>query len=517
MDAPAADAPSLEAVFAQARRLAAQGRQADALAVLRPALDEHAPATAWAMAGWCAWTLAEQSASPLALADEAAVAFARAVALDPTREGTLSRMVGRCHLLQADADEAARRGTHLAAATSAYERGYAKGMTSESALLEYAQALYELAVEDTAARPALLARLDAVLAQGPDPAQAPSPWNRQRARAAWLRATVTPTAAERHRLDQQAAMHAERAHAALEEPEVRDAWLAERIEAGRRHLATLSPAARSDGYRGLVQRLGARLEEARGTAPWLAWVHVLADTSQWLQGPAARQRLGEADAILARLEARAPDAEGDPLAVTFARAYYQRLRAMHEPAGARRQVLANAAELLARLRDHPQFPAQAGVMMEQAEVALALAGEGRDAQRHFEHAAQHASAAADLPQTRVPAFSVLLASLVGLQQLQPASERARQIALVAQWLAQADTPPSASTLRLLAAAALSRQDMAEAARLSAAAWEAGAERDVLLPGWRQADAAWANQLAETSERSAWERQHRLLRLATSSR
>lgn len=513
---PHDDAP-LDPVYAQARRLAAQGRQAEALAVLRPALDDNAPATAWAMAGWCAWTLAEQSSSPLALAEEAARAFERAIALDPSREGALSRMVGRCHLLQADADAPARRGIHLAAATAAYDRGHAQGMTSESALLEWAQALYEFAVHDALARPALLTRLDALLARGPDAAHAPSPWSRQRARAAWLRASIATTAAERHRLDQQAAAHAQRAYEALDDVAVRAAWLAESIEGGRRHLATLSPAARSDGYRSLAQRLGARLPEARGTAPWLAWVHVLADTSQWLQGPAARLRLAEADAILARLEAQADETNGNPLAVTFARAYYQRLRAMHESGGTRRQVLAHAAELLGRLRDHPQFPAQAGVMMEQAEVALALAGEGRDAQRHFEQAAQHASAAADIPQTRVPAFGVLLAALVGLQQLQPSPARAQQIALVAQWLAEADAPASAGTLRLLAAAALSRQDMAEAARLSAAAWEAGAEPDVLLPGWRQADAAWAHQLAETAERSAWERQHRLLRLAASSR
>lgn len=513
--APAVDA--IDEACAQARRLAAQGRQADALAVLRPVLDAAASPTAWAMAGWCAWTLAETSPSPLALAEEAAQAFDRAIALDPTREGALSRMVGRCHLLRADADDTAQRGAHLVAATSAYERGFAQGMASESALLEWAQALYESAVDDTQARPALLARLEAVLARGPEGAETPAAWSRQRARAAWLRASIAPSAAELHRHDQHAALHAQRAFDTTEDAGVRDAWLAECVEAGRRQLIALSPAARSDGYRALAQRLRAWLPQAHGTAPWLAWVHVLADTSQWLQGPAARQRLGEAEAILVRLESRPYDAPGDAHAVTFARAYYQRLRAAHESGDGRRQVLTQAAGLLARLRDNPDFPAQAGVIMEQAEVALALAGEGRDASLHYEEAAKHATTAADIPQTRVAAFAVLLAALLGWQQRAPAPARAQQIALVAQWLAQAEAPPSAATLRLLASAALAQADMAEAARLSAAAWEAGVESQDLLPGWRQADAAWASQLAETSERSAWERQHRLLRLAASSR
>ncbi len=517
-DMPVGDRPalSIDQACAQARRLAAQGRQGDALAVLRPVLDDNAPATAWAMAGWCAWNLAEVSAAPLALAQEAASAFGRALAMDPTREGALARMVGRCHLLQADADVPARRSTHLAAAVAAYERGFDQGMSSESALLEWAQALYESAIDHLAARTELLSRLDNVLARGPATAHASSAWSRHRARAAWLHAQAATNAAERRRHHQEGAEQAKRAHATLEDAISRDAWLAEWIEAERRHLALLSPAARSDGYRSLSQRTHSPLKAAQGTAPWLAWVHVLADTSQWLQGPAARQRLGEADTILARLETRHGDVPGEQQAVTFARAYYLRLRAAHEPAGSRREVLAQAARLLARLRDHPDFPAQPGVIMEQAEIALARANEGHDAQAHFEEAAEHAGTAADQPQTRVAAFRVLLAALLGWQQRQATAARMQQIGVVAQWLVQADTPPAAETLRLLAAAALARQDMAEAARLSAAAWEAGAEGHVLLPGWRHADAAWARQLVETSERSAWEHQHRLLRLAASS-
>lgn len=517
-EAPAVPGPAadMDQACAHARRLAAQGRQAEALAVLRPVLDDHAPATAWAMAGWCAWNLAEESPAPLALATEASQAFERALTLEPEREGALARMVGRCRLLQADVDLPARREAHLAAAVDAYERGFAQGMASESALLEWAKALYEFAVSSPSERPALLAKLDTVLARGPEVSQAAAGWSRQRARAAWLRAMDATTAAERDRHHRHAALHAERAHVASPDTAARDEWLAESIGAERRYLNQLSPAARSNGYRSLAQRVSAQLPETQGNSPSLAWVHVLADTSQWLQGPAARQRLGEADTLLARLEARSNDAPEERQAVSFARAYYLRQRAMHEPASMRREVLAQAARLLAHLRDEADFPAQPAVILEQAEVALLLAGEGRDAAAYFEEAAGHATAAADLPQTRVAGFRVLLTALLGWQQHQPVHTRMQQIALVAQWLAQADVPPAAETLRLLAAAALAGQDVAEAARLSAAAWEAGAEGHALLPGWRHADAEWARQLVESAERSAWEHQHRLLRLAASS-
>lgn len=507
---------TLQQACTQARRLAAQGRQAEALALLRPVLDDNAPATAWAMAGWCAWNLAEEASAPLALAREAAHAFERALSKDPTREGALARMVGRCHLLQAEADVPAHRLDHLAAAVGAYERGFGQGMASESALLEWAQALHQSALENAPERAALLARLDSVLARAPDPLHTPSAWSRQRAHAAWLHAQGAHTAAERRRYHHEAARQAQLAHSALDGIPQRDAWLAEIIEAERRHLVQLSPAARNDGFRALAQRMLPLLSETQATAPLLAWVHVLAETSQWLQAPAARQRLGEADAMLARLEAMPGDAPDESNAVSFARAYYLRLRAAHEPASTRREVLAHAAQLLARLRQATEFPAQPGVILEQAEVALARADEGPDAEARFEEATHHASAAADLPPTRVAAFQVLLAALLGWQQRAPAPSRAQQIEVVSRWLAQADTPATADTLRLLADAALARQDVADAARLSAAAWEAGAEGHALLPGWRHADAAWARQLVEAAERSAWEHQHRLLRLAASS-
>lgn len=304
--------------------------------------------------------------------------------------------------------------------------------------------------------------------------------------------------------------------APLPDPQAeRDARLAESIDTERRHLATVSQAARVSGFRAMEARLRVPLSEARTHAPWLAWVHVLADWSRQLQGPAARQRLAEADAVFAQLQDWPAASLDEARGIDFARAYYLRLRARHESGNARRQLLAEAAQLLARLRD-PQFSAVAGVALEQAELALASTGNGDDDLVHYQQATAHATAAADVAQTRVPAFRALLSALLGWQRLAPLPARAQQAALVAQWLREADVPASADTLCVLAQAALTAGNPAEAARLSASAWQAGADERQLLAAWQQADAQWARQSSTGFEREAWERQHRLLRLASST-
>jgi len=510
--------PALEASFVEARRLAAQDRPREALELLRPLLDAQAPATAWAMAGWCAWKLAQGDDNPLPAAVEAAHAFTQALAADPSRRTTLSRMIGRCHLRQAEADVPARRKPHLAAAVQAYAQGFGDAArASGSALLEWANALAVLATQSMAAeRASWLAQLDAVLARGPRHADAAPVWCRLYAQAAWLHAAQAPTLATRTRLHAEAVAHLQRGHEQLGEAYARDQWLAESIEAERRYLATQSVAARVAGHAALAARAREPLAEASSAAPWLAWVHVLADGARLLQGPAARQRLAEAEAVFVRLE-QTPAAADERQGIAFARAHYLRMRAAHERGGARQRLLDDASQVLAALRDS-EFAAPAGVALEQAELALMRASTETPAaaQAHYSEAVAHASVAADAAPTRVPAFRTLLTALLCWQRLQPEPARLTQIGLVAQWLADADIPPSAETLRLRAAAALVRDDMVDAARLSAAAWEAGAEPRDVLPAWRQADAAWTRGLAD-SDRAAWEQQHRQLRLASGTR
>jgi len=506
----------LQANLALARRLATQDRPREALAALRPCLGAHAPATAWAIAGWSAWKLAQRDRDPLPAAREAADAFAAALAGDPSRRSSLSRMIGRCHLLQADADVPVHRLEHLRQAAHAYEHALVdSARPSNAGLMEWANAVAELATHAASDdRAQWLAQLDAVLARAAEAAGATPAWCKLRAQAAWLHALAAPASAARARWHEQAVAELRAGYDRLEQGNQRDSWLADSIDAERRYLGGLSQAARAAGVRDMEARVRDPLEQARSPAPWLKWVHALADGARSLQGPAARQRLAEAGAAFERLEAL-PASKEERQGIAFARAYYLRLRGLHEHGHAREQVLDHASRLLAELRQS-DFPSVGAVAMEQAEVALAQAGDGQDEVPRYREAVAHASAAADFAPTRQSAFCALLTALLGWQRRLPEQARTVQIATVAQWLREADAHPSADTLRLLAAAAMTADDVAEAARLSAAAWEAGAERSAVLPGWQRADAEWAKRLAG-AERLGWERQHRQLRLAVGTR
>lgn len=516
---PSADArerTAADAAWAQARRLATQDRPREALELLRPHLDAAAPATAWAMAGWCAWKLAQGQRDRLPAAIEAAQAFDAALAADPSRRSALSRMIGRCHLLQADVDVPARRTAHLRQAVQAYAHGLAdSARPSHTGLLEWAGALAELARQaPPAERADWVKRLDQVLARGPDLATAAPAWCRLQARAAWLHAASDSSLAARNQAYAEAVAHQQRGYARIAEPARRERWLAESIEDERNYLATLSPAARRAGCRAMEAQLDRPLSEARSAAPWLAWIAVLTDEAKYLQGSAARQRLAQASAVFEHI-AGLPASDEERQRIAFARARHLRLRGGHEQGDLRRQALDEAARLLTGLRTSA-FPAIAAVAVEQAEVALVQAADGHDAARYLREAIGHATVAADDAQMRIPAFQALLTALLVSQQVAAEPALAKRIGAVAQWLREADAPASAQTLRLLAAAALAGDDVAEAARLSAAAWEAGAEREAVLPLWQRADAQWAHRLAE-AERLGWERQHRQLRLAVGTR
>ncbi|HEY9256112.1 MAG TPA: hypothetical protein VIP30_16440 [Stenotrophomonas sp.] len=508
-------AAPLDATLRQARRLATQDRPREALAILRPRLHDGASASTWAMAGWCAWKLAKAGQDALPAAAEGAQAFAAALAADPSRRAALSRMIGRCHLLQADADLPARRVAHLQAAVHAYEQGLGDSeRPSQAGLLEWAGATAELAATaDFSERKSGLARLDALLARGPRLSEATPAWYKLHAQSSWLHALAEPASAARGHWHAQAVAQLRAGHDRLTDGGERDHWLAASIDAERLYLASLSQATRAAVGRAMESRIRAMLAERRSAAPWLAWSRVLVDAARHLQGPAAKQRLAEAGTVFDRLESL-PVQTDERHAIAFARAYYLRLRSTHEHGQVRAQLLEQAAHLLAQLRASPFGRADA-VAMEQAEVALAQACEGQDELARYRDAVAYASFAADSPSIRVPAFRALLTALLGWQQRSPEPARTSQIGVVAQWLREAEDPPAAESLGLLAAAAMLSGNPAEATRLSAAAWEAGAERGVVLANWHRADAEWAKQLAE-AERPVWERQHRQLRLAAAS-
>jgi len=504
-----------DAAFTRARALLGQDRPSDALALLAPLLGPGASAETWAVAGWCHWKLANETGLAQAAAD-AAQSFSRAIAADPARALPLARMIGRCHLLQAATAAPGRRAANVADAVRVFEAHFVGApRLSPAALSEWAEALLEMArLAAPAQQPMWLGRLDAVAAAaGDDSALAPR-WHRLRAAAAALRARHAATPAEHARLLRTASAELQAGSELLEDPHEREQWLAEWIDAERQPLAHGSTAARIAGYQALERRMQDMLGTVGTAAPLLAWVRVLADWAGLLDGPAARQRLAKTSAWFDRIDGLGDLDAGDR---AFTRAYYLRLRAAHEHGATRARTLDEAARLLAALAPAEQARDPA-VAMEQAQIALARAGAGdhHRATAQYREAIAHASVAADHPQTRLPGFRTLLCALLDWQRLAPETARLAQISVVAQWLRDEEQPPSPASLRLLARAALAGGDAAGAAELSAKAWQAGIDDHDILACWQQADAQWARELAQDNDRAAWQRQHRLLRLASST-
>jgi len=512
---PVAPEQGRQGDFARARTLLGQDRPREALALLEPLLSPDASAEAWAVAGWCHWKLAHDLGDPQA-APAAARAFERAIAADASRALPLARMIGRCHLLQATTDAPERRPAHVAEAVRVYEAHFVgAARLSPSAVLEWAEALLEMArLVPPAQQTMWLGRLDAVSAAAKleDTGLAPR-WHRLRAAAAALRARHATTPAEHARLLRAASAELQAGSVLIEDTLEREQWLAEWIDAERQPLASGSTAARIAGYQALERRMQPALANAASAAPLLAWVRVLADWAELLDGPAARQRLASTATWFDRID-RLGDLDATDRA--FTRAYYLRLRARHEHGAARGRTLDEAARLLSTLAA-PGQPRDPAVAMEQAEIALARAALlPADAAAHYAEAIAHAALAADHQQTRLPGFRALLAALLDWQQLAPDAPRLAQIGAAAQWLQAEDQPPCAATLRLLARAALAAGDTVTAAERSARAWQAGIDDPDILACWQQADAQWARELVHGGDRAAWERQHRLLRLAGST-
>lgn len=501
------------AAFSKARSSLARRRPAEALEAVRLVLGPDAPASAWALAGWCSWLLARQQAAPAA-ATAAIQAFEQALARDPSRAVPLARLIARCHLLQADSAPPHAQGRHVHDAVRTYEMHFVGApRLGNRAKLEWARGLLRMATHADAAEHSMwLAQLDAVIAGAcPDPDDHPH-WHALLAEAALLRSRHAPPRASDAPLDAPTPPFVADVPDAIDPLAERDLLLASQIDSQRRQLASSSRAARIAGFQALERRMQKPLAQTVTSPPLLAWVNVLADWSKLLNGPAARHRLAAIDVVFDRIDRLD---QVDVVASAFARAYYLRLRASHECGTACARTLDEAERHLALLS--PAVPGLDPAMaMERAEIALLRAREARDRIEPYQEAVAHATLAADHASTRVLGLRALLAALLGCQQLVPTAARGRQIEMVAQWLQEGEGADEPETLCLLARAALAANAAAEAARLCAQAWQAGAEGHDILACWQQADAQWARELAQDIERAAWDRQHRLLRLAHST-
>ncbi len=496
-------------------------RPEQALAALAPLLDGgDANGEAWTVAGWSWWRIArDRPGKQLEASRQAASAFANALRVEPDRANLLSRMIARCHLMQADHQRGADRLASLDAAIAVYDRHLHGHRRDDAVLLEWAEALHERAIASPRdERPRWLDRSERVIEQrwGTTVADAGEP-------VQWLWINLLLARADLVDARAAAVLHA-RAATALQagiarwDEGPREAWLTRLIEAERAHAQRLSGAARIGRLQATQAGVQGWLASARTIHPLLAWIGLLGDWAASLHGTAAQAKLNEAEALFARIEAISPD---DGAQTRFARAYYLRLRARREFGLTRWHTLDQARTLLAGIAAG-ELP-QALVDLETAEIHLEQARltEGVPQQSHIAAAARLAEAAAQAPENEARALLCALTALVAIAQSPAhestgrpphASPRMKSLAHRLHELA----PNDADALRVIASAHLACDEPRTACELCAAAWDAGATRAELMPIWREADARWASTLDPPGHDPHWKRLHQGMRMASST-
>ncbi|QSX74699.1 hypothetical protein HIV01_016245 [Lysobacter arenosi] len=504
----------------QAKHALTADRPEQALAALAPLLDgDSASGEAWTVAGWAWWRIGrDRPGRQLEAAGQAASAFRNALRVEPDRANLLSRMIARCHLIQAGHQTGAARLASLDEAIAVFDRHLEGHSRDDAVLLEWAESLFERAAASPRdERPRWLDRSERVVEQrwGTTMADAGEP-------VQWLWINLLLARAELVDLRTAAALHA-RATTLLQagiphQGEAQhDAWLTRLIEAERAFAQRLSGAARISHLQAAQSNVEGWLASARTVNPLLAWIGLLGDWAANLHGTAAQAKLNEAESLFTRIEAISPD---DGAQTRFARAYYLRMRAGREFGLTRWHTLDQARTLLAGIAAG-ELP-QALVDLETAEIHLEQARltEGVPQQSHFASAARLAEAAAQAPENQVRALLCALTALVALARSpshespgwQPQALRMKALANRLRELA----PNGADALRVVASVQLATDEPQSACELCAAAWEAGAGRAELMPIWREADARWARTLDPAQQDPHWKRLHQSMRMASST-
>lgn len=501
----------------QAKHWLTADRPEQALAALAPLLDgDTASGEAWTVAGWSWWRIGrDRPGRQLEAAGQAASAFRNALRVEPDRANLLSRMIARCHLLQAAHQIGAERLASLDEAIAVYDRHLQGHTRDDAVLLEWAEALFErAAASPRGERTRWLDRSERVVEQrwGTTMTDAGEP-------VQWLWINLLLARADLLDLRAAAAPHV-RATTLLQagiprwDEAQRDAWLTRLIEAERAYAKRLSGAARISRLHATQASVEGWLDAARTVNPLLAWIGLLGDWAASLHGTAAQAKLNEAEALFARIEVISPD---DGAQTRFARAYYLRLRARREFGLTRWHTLDRARTLLAGIATG-ELP-QALVDLETAEIHLdqARLTEGIPQQSHFASAARLAEAAAQAPENEARALLCALTALVAITQSAGSEATApppQMKALVNRLLELA--PNDADALRVVASVHLASDEPQRACELCAAAWEAGAARADLLPVWREADARWAKSLDPAEQDPHRKRLHQGMRMASST-
>ncbi|UNK47910.1 hypothetical protein MNR01_08895 [Lysobacter sp. S4-A87] len=505
----------------QAKHWLTADRPEQALSSLAPLLDGgDASGEAWTVAGWSWWRIArDRPDRQLEAAVQAASAFRNALRVEPDRANLLSRMIARCHQMQARRQTGTARLASLDEAIAVYDRHLQGHTRDDAVLLEWAEALHERAAASPRdERAHWLDRSERVIDQrwGTTMSDAGEP-------VQWLWINLMLARAELVDLRSAGVLQARGAtllHAGIarwDAPQ-RDAWLTRLIESERAYAQRLSGAARIARLQATQTGVEGPLAATRIVEPLLAWIGLLGDWSASLHGTAAQAKLNEAEALFARIEAISPE---DGAQAQFAHAYYLRMRARREFGLTRWHTLEQALTLLAGIAPGELPPAL--VDLEAAEIHLEQARltEGVPQHSHLASAARLAETAAQAPENEARALLCALKALVAIA-LSPAqlpAEPRPQAAIRMKQLASRllDLAPNdADALQIVASVHLTSDEPRAASELCAAAWEAGAARADLMPIWRQADARWTSTLDPAGQDPHWKRLNQSMRMANTT-
>lgn len=465
-----------------AKKQLTMGHPQQALATLSPVLSApNVSGEAWTVAGWSWWRIARDNGpDAVSAAGEAIRAFRAAMAAEPERESLLGSALIRCHLFMADHLQGQARAEVLDAALALMHEAAGRRLGDSTFISERARALYERALlSSPEKRAALLDQARQALSQLPSDDDD----------ARNLLVSIVTAQAEGLQGRTADALFS-RATDLLKQtlrdaaPDMHDHWLARLIDVELMRLRQLKAAARVMHLRHLRDTYASELQQARSAAPLLSWIMVLREWSAMLSERPAREKLAEVEAMLLRIETLAPEDIGS---VHFARAYYLRLRAAHEPAGPALEALDAADALLATAQSPVLVPET--IALERAEVAMMRArftkGSGRT--QALARAATLADAAVSVNDGNLPSAltCAITARLSLAEEATPSASDTEALETLATRLLDV-LPHQPEALHLAARCALVCGRDANAVWLCEASWQAGSRDGSLLRLWRRA-------------------------------
>lgn len=467
---------------------------------------------AWARAGHFWWRLAWRNAQVDASAlEQAADAFKRALALEPTHAGLLARLLARCHRELATSMPGDARAARLDAALAVFDAHLDERKVDDATRLDWVATLLDRATVEGGDRPALLERASHLLDMRWDAETRETDAEAQRLYIRIMRARGGLVGgSERAALEEEALSALLRGMERANGPQ-RDEWLTEWIDAEHARMSRMNGAARIAYAQAVQARAAEPLAAARSIAPLMAWLNLLSDWAGSLRGAAALRKLGEAEPLFDAIRTMAPQTHAG---VDFARAYYLRLRAANEVESARIATLREALRLLSGIDSGSLVGLPVALEAAQTHLALADVIRGRDALGEYVRAKELALGVVDDSAHARLALTCAITAELAAARIAPIDETTRDALAERSARLLTLAPDDAQALRLAAGVQALCGRPRDACELCAAAWDAGADGARLVEVWRRAIDDWALLARTDVERAAWLRHQQRFRAAS---